>query len=293
MTLFWCACVVAMSAAMASSMNTAMATSPMLQAMKVDEEKRLEKSAASNAKLTILAEEVERMSAVFEEANRAREEQRKIMDEMHQDLLRRIQMTRDYMTQEAKRLGDTTKSFTAKFEHELNSMKDELITMLKKKIAEVNHSLAGLETRSKELERAIEQEREDRIVQTEEVLGPIRNRVDRIMGELHAETKTRQGREQEIMKQLLDAAERLNNDVDAEKFTREQLYMSFKLMSERERQNLEDRQVQTRQDTDVNLRGIREELEKEVDSRIENQDGIVDNVTVFIKRFQENIKEDI
>merc|ERR1719163_169962 len=234
-------------------MKTISGSRTMVQTIQDDVARRQDRSAASNAKLNILAEEVERLPVVFEEANRAREEQRKIMDEMHQDLLRRIQMTRDYMTQESKRLTDTTKSFTAKFEHELNSMKDELITMSKKKIAEVNHSLAGLETRSKDLERAIEEEREERILQTEEVLGPIRNRVDRIMGELHAETKTRQIREQEIMKQLLDAAEVLNNDVDAEKFTREQLYMSFKVMSEKERQNLEDRQVTTRQDTDLNL----------------------------------------
>eukprot|EP00395_MALV-II_sp_L67-2_P000180 gene180-195_t len=46
-----------------------------------------------------LAREVAGMAAVFDEANRAREEQRKIMDELHQDLLMRIQSTRDYMTQ--------------------------------------------------------------------------------------------------------------------------------------------------------------------------------------------------
>lgn len=265
----------------------------MVQTIQDDVAQRQDRSAASNAKLNILAVEVERMSAIFEEANKAREEQRKIMDEMHQDLLRRIQMTRDYMTQEAKRLADTMKSFTAKFEHELNSMKDELTKMLKNKIAQINHSLASLEQRHRDLERAIDVERQERIQQTEEVLGPIWRRVDRIIAELHAETKTRQGREQELMKQLLDAAESLNNVVDSEKFTREQQYMDFKKMSERERQGLEDKQVRIRQDTHLHLHHLQTDLEKEVDGRIENQDGIVDNVTVFIKRFQENIKEDI
>lgn len=269
------------------------ANATMLQLLKRDETKRMEKSGASNWKLTHLAEEVERMSAVFEEANKAREEERRLRDETHADLLRRIQMTRDYMSQESKRLTDTMKSFTAKFEHELTSMKDELTTALREKIKQVNHSLKLLEERSKELEQAIEVERQDRIQQTEEVLGPIRKRVDRIMGELHQETKTRQAREQNLMKQLLDAAEVLNNTVDAEKFNREQQYMDFKQMSGRERQSMEDRQVRTRQDTQKSLAVLKEELETEVDNRIENQDGIVDNVTVFIKRFQENIKEDI
>merc|ERR1719163_2631560 len=120
-------------------MKTISGSRTMVQTIQDDVARRQDRSAASNAKLNILAEEVERMSAVFEEANKAREEQRKIMDEMHQDLLRRIQMTRDYMTQEAKRLADTTKSFTAKFEHEIQSMKEELTTVLKNKISQVNH----------------------------------------------------------------------------------------------------------------------------------------------------------
>ena len=49
-------------------------------------------SAISKRKLIALTEEVERMSAVFEEANKAREEQRKMMDELHQDLLQLPQL---------------------------------------------------------------------------------------------------------------------------------------------------------------------------------------------------------
>ena len=39
------------------------------------------------------------MPQVFDEANKARDEQRKIMDDLHQDLLRRISGVREYMSQ--------------------------------------------------------------------------------------------------------------------------------------------------------------------------------------------------
>lgn len=263
----------------------------MIQTIKADGAGET-KNTAANAKLTALTEEVERMSAVFEEANKAREEQRKMMEELHQDTLRRINMTRDYMTQESKRLSDTMKSFTAKFEHELQSMKDELMTTLNTKVSSIRHNLSGLDVRAKELDQAIDQERKDRIKQTEEVLGPLQRRVDKVTTDLEKEKKIRQTREQELMKELLDAVESLNGTVDMEKFNREQQYMDFKQTSEKERQNLEDRQVRIRTETALNLQALRSDLELETGNRIDNQDGIVDNVTVFIKRFQENIKEE-
>jgi len=66
-----------------------------------------------------MSQEVERMSSVFEEAEKAREERRKQLDELHDDTMRRIRMTRDYTAQEARRTGDTMKSFEAKFGHEM------------------------------------------------------------------------------------------------------------------------------------------------------------------------------
>merc|ERR1719388_24355 len=69
-----------------------------------------------------MSQEVERMSSVFEEAEKAREERRKQLDELHDDTMRRIRMTRDYTAQEARRTSDTMKSFEAKFSHEIQSM---------------------------------------------------------------------------------------------------------------------------------------------------------------------------
>ena len=49
--------------------------------------------------LARLTSEVAAMPQVFDDANKARDEQRKIMDDLHQDLLRRISGVREYMGQ--------------------------------------------------------------------------------------------------------------------------------------------------------------------------------------------------
>lgn len=256
------------------------------------EEQRNSTSGGRNAKLLKLAQEVERMSEVFEEANRARAEERQLREDMHNDLLRRIQLVRDYMGTETKRLSELMKDFTSKFEKDLQDVKDELMTKLNTKISVANQSLSRLENWSSELDRAIEQERQDRLRETEAVMAPIRKKVARVEEDLVLEQKIRQVRSEELMKDLIEATDSLNNTLDVDKFNREQYFKDLVLVTEDERKSLEKRQIVTREETSQGMDKRREALNQETENRIENQDGIVDNVTLFIKRFQENITEE-
>lgn len=247
---------------------------------------------SQNAKLQKLAKEVERMSEVFEEANRARAEERQLRDDMHQDLLRRIQLVRDYMAQETKRLNELLKEFTSKFELELQEVKDELMTKLNTQVSIANQKLTRLEGWGVELEAAIEQERQDRLRETEAVMAPIRKKVARLEEDLVLEEKIRKNRSEELMKDLIEATDSLNNTLDVDKYNREQYFRDLEAVTLDERESLEKRQIIAR---DEQIKGVdkrRECLNEETDNRIENQDGIVDNVTLFVRRFQENMMED-
>jgi len=232
------------------------------------------------------------MSEVFEEANRARAEERQLRDDMHQDLLRRIQLVRDYMAQETKRLNELLKEFTSKFELELQEVKDELMTKLNTQVSIANQKLTRLEGWGVELEAAIEQERQDRLRETEAVMAPIRKKVARLEEDLVLEEKIRKNRSEELMKDLIEATDSLNNTLDVDKYNREQYFRDLEAVTLDERESLEKRQIIAR---DEQIKGVdkrRECLNEETDNRIENQDGIVDNVTLFVRRFQENMMED-
>merc|ERR1719159_1258984 len=102
--------------------------------------------------LDALSSEVDRMSVVFDEANKAREEYRKRLEEVHNDTMRQIQMTRDHMVQKSKHVMDTMKSFTAKFDHELTGMRGELRRELQTKSSKIEGVIAELDKRMGELE---------------------------------------------------------------------------------------------------------------------------------------------
>jgi len=239
-----------------------------------------------------MSQEVDRMSSVFEEAEKAREERRKQLDELHDDTMRRIRMTRDYTAQEAKRTGDTMKSFEAKFSHEITNMRDELMKELHDKSSIIEGILNGLDDRMDGLEKSLAQQTEDRKRQMEETLGTIGEEVTKLTADLDEERRARQRREEELMKELADAVEAMNLAVDAEKFSREQQYMDFKQWAHSEQERLGKRQYQVERETNDTLGNLREGLQEETQDRIECQDGIVENITLFVKRFQDNIKEE-
>merc|ERR1719274_200463 len=140
------------------------------------------------------------------------------------------------------------------------------------------------------LEKGLEQQHEDRKHQMESTLGKIGEEVAKLTADLDEERRARQRREEELMKELADAIEAMNLAVDAEKFSREQQYMDFKQWAHGEQERLGKRQYQVERETNDTLGNLREGLQEETQDRIECQDGIVENITLFVKRFQDNIK---
>merc|ERR1712224_208251 len=121
----------------------------------------------------------------------------------------------------------------------------------------------------------LDKEKADRIRETEEVLGRIRRR-----------------REEEMMKALDDAVENLNSTVDIEKANREQKQKDMLDDNATELRHLVNRQKKIELSTGDKTEELRSDLESEARYRVDAQNNVVENVTGFIQRFQENIKEE-
>ncbi|CAD7928118.1 unnamed protein product [Amoebophrya sp. A25] len=245
-----------------------------------------------NEELQQLGHDVAAMGAVFEEANKAREEQRRVMDELHNDLLLRIQNVRDYMAQEVARLEATLASFQSKFEHELRTMREELMTKLNTKITQVRASIAKLNERIDQIRDNLETEIKERKAHVLEVLVPIQRDVAQLVVQLEEEKKARHTNEAESRKNLQDAVDLLEKTLDIEKFNREQQYMDFKVLTEYERERILKRQYVIEYQMKKALDVLDVKIQDETGDRIEKQDGVVGTMTTFVRSFQQNIRED-
>lgn len=250
------------------------------------------KNTRNPQKLATLTKQVEGMSSVFDEANKAREEQRRMMDERHADVLRRISSTRDYIQSESRRLHDTLKSFQSKFTFDLNELNTELFKALNTSVAEVRSSIQEVETQLTVLEKDLVKEREERIKSTEEILISMRRQADRLTEGLEKETKIRIAREEEMTKFLQDTVEDLHRTLDTEKFRREQEQMALKEDLDSEQQRLAKRQYQIEKFFEAQVKKLKLSLEEETQNRNDMQDDIVDSVTRFIMALQDNIKDE-
>jgi hypothetical protein len=215
-----------------------------------------------------------------------------MMEERHQDVLRRITSVRTYCNQESLRLDRQVCSFRDKFEHDLERLTNDMLQKLDNKVTTINARIEEQEHRVTELEVGLAKEREDRIQQTEEILGLIKKQVDSLTEGLAKETKIRQAREQEITKQIVACKDEIDVTIDKEKFKQEQICMAIKKNAELEQERLARRQEIIAKDAHVGIQKQQASIEYETQTRILCQDSVVDNVSSFIQRFQDNIRED-
>lgn len=252
------------------------------------------KPRASNGQKLLdgLSTEVDRMSSVFEDANRAREEYRKRLEEIHNDTMRQIQMTRDHMLQKSRHVQDTMRSFTAKFNHELDGMRGELRRELATKSSKIEGLIAELDARTGELEVGLQQQIQERKKQTENILGPIRDEVDKLTADLEGEQEERRKVEEGMEKRLADETERLNKGLDAEKFSRERQYMAFSSFAEDAQNQLAKRQYEVENEIGDTVRHLSHDLRVETKDRKACQDGIAESIASFVQKFQQQLSKD-
>mmetsp|Transcript_38440 Transcript_38440/g.43648 ORF Transcript_38440/g.43648 Transcript_38440/m.43648 type:complete len:268 (-) Transcript_38440:78-881(-) len=243
-----------------------------------------------NFKLGALKNQMGDLDQDFEDMKRNREEARKQLEAKFQDVYRRIQATRDYVTAEGKRINDLLVAFQLKFQHQLNDFKTNMQNDFDK---EVEHNRViqkqNEETMAK-LEEMINQEREDRLRQTDETLKPIREKLGSLQDQLDNEKSTRVEREKEILQKLDDEVFQLNERMDKEVTDRSLATGQLKdqIRSDTKTQNkwIEKFQKEAMEEFEL----MKEEIEDEMKSRFEHQDEIVDNMSNFIKTFQDTLK---
>ena len=120
----------------------------------------------------------------------------------------------------------------------------------------------------------------------------MQKQAERLEDGLDRERKLRVQRESEIEKILEEEVILLNNQIDSEKFKREQQQMEIKVDLDRERERITKRQYEIQVKMDEGFEALKVDIEKETDHRNVCQDGIVDNVSAFIRKFQENVREE-
>ncbi|CAE7224894.1 unnamed protein product, partial [Symbiodinium sp. CCMP2592] len=243
--------------------------------------------------LFFLSEEVTRTPAVFEQAQKNRDAHQKRLNEMLEETLRQIKKCRAHMQQKKKHVMDTTKSYTAKFDHELAGAERGLRRDLTEAFARMNAVVDELGVRMTDAEAALVQQREDRKRHIESTLGPIRDESQRLFDALAAETRERQLQDHKREKILEDEVVEINKLIDEEKFEREQQLMTYERWADAMQQQIAKSQYQLEKQVRDVTKDIRTEHQGQAKSRVETQHAIVDSIASFIHKYREQLDKDV
>jgi len=233
------------------------------------------------------------MPEVFRDVRKKRALQQKRLNEMLEETIRQIKKARGHLQQKSKHVFDTTKTYTAKFEHELACVRENLRHELQDAVVKMEEEIDRLDVRMGEAEGELQQQTQERIAQIEASLGPIRDEASRLTTALDNEKRARILQEERREKMLADEVEAMTRLIDREKFDREQQLKAFVHWEDGEQQRVAKRQYQLEKETKDAVEAIRVDHQAMSKERISNQHQIIECIATFVKRYRDQMSEEV
>eukprot|EP00931_Biecheleriopsis_adriatica_P116017 TRINITY_DN91731_c0_g1_i1.p1 TRINITY_DN91731_c0_g1~~TRINITY_DN91731_c0_g1_i1.p1 ORF type:complete len:336 (-),score=108.44 TRINITY_DN91731_c0_g1_i1:106-1080(-) len=256
-----------------------------------DEEPHDPKTHEQKKNLKSLANKVDLMAGVFQDETRARHEQRQLMDELHDDQMKRLDEISVELDEAMRELAQFIDRFMEKYRTELSDTFSALFSELQEQVDLINPRIAALEARGRVLRAGIDEEREERIRHYAEILTPVKAQIAKLEQELIRENEVRQARADEIQKNMVHAAEALEHALDAEIAAREDRQKASDEEWTKEVDRLHVRQEHIEQACQVCIDGLNEDADKEHEARCDHQDPVVEALTKFMKEFHLDVQE--
>lgn len=246
----------------------------------------------AGGQLASLAGRIGAMGSVFDEESKARVQQRELMNGLHFDQVTRLDEVAEEVDEEMTKLAEYVADFKKKTMQLSQDTFDELNGDLTECFGKLGPRLASLEARSKTLRAGLEQEKADRVRETEALLAPLREKIVVLRADLEQERKIRVNREAELKAQLKQYVGALDEALDVELEHRKRRHEGAVGDIQQDQQRLQKRQEETVEKSRCKFADeLEKELDAERDARIGGQDTMAKTLTEFIQAFHADIKE--
>jgi hypothetical protein len=219
-----------------------------------------------------------------------REEAKKQLEAKFQDIYKKIEKLKEAMNSEALRVNDCLKAFQTKFEILLKDLKETVFREINMEKEFVRKRFEDQEKEMSRLEKMIIEEREERLRQTDEQLKPIREQLIKLEKEQKVEKEERIHNEKETMRYIDDNVFEINENIDKERNDRttKMVVLREEIKEEIRARDHTFSEFQKKVVNDIQI--VRDEIKFEMDNRFNHQNSIIDNISNFMKTFQETLR---
>jgi hypothetical protein len=219
-----------------------------------------------------------------------REEAKKQLEAKFQDIYKKIEKLKEAMNSEAIRVNDCLKAFQTKFNFLIKELETNMVKQINDEKEFTRNKFKEHQNEMSRLEQMIIEEREERLRQTDEQLKPIRSDIVKLFKEQENERQERVQNEKDTMRCINDNVFEINENIDKESNERN---IKMTVLKEEFTQEIKarDHSFAEFQKAIMNdIKVVKDEINSEMDNRFSHQDEIIDNISNFMKTFQETLK---
>ena len=181
-----------------------------------------------NKELKEMKHQLTEMDHDYDVMLRERIESKKQLEAKFQDIARKIQANKDFTNAEVKRVRDTLKAFTSKFEYKLRLLKEDFEEKIRKMKEHNRNEFRIAKDRMDAIEDSIHKEISDRIIESDEHLNATRADLQAQQRAFDEEVATRIEREKDILQELDDEKYKLHKKIDYERTDKSLKFGAFR-----------------------------------------------------------------
>ena len=241
----------------------------------------------------ILANQVEGMKAVYEEANKLREEQRVILDRRHVQVLDEMKQVKVEIEAETRKFLEAISTLEASAKEETAQLKTSLLFLIESRFNEAAGRMQSIEEHQKTLDAALEQEIKERNEQTEMLIGKMRDQLIDLDKEIKLEVEIRKADVVKIKKILEDKILALDRSIEDERFHRDVQVKGIREQLQQDLDRTDRRQLRVIKYAEDIVDALTHAVRTEAKTRGATQTSIVQCVTVFVEKFKNNLDAEV
>jgi len=237
-----------------------------------------------------LKSQMAEMSLGFEDIVKAREEAKRKLQEQFDGVYARITENKEYGKEQSEYIHHTLNEFQEEFNHLLTSLYDNLNESIDVESKYMMKEMDLANQRWGELEKMLQQEKLDRIKDTTDTLDPVRAQIKGLEEELDFEVKYTVKMEKRLLKDVAKNIDEQHNVIKQEKEERTERLNDIYDMLEQDVQLQNKFFDQFEEKALAEFNKMIEEVEKELESRLNHQDNILKDLKFFVEKFGETMK---
>ena len=246
-----------------------------------------EEELEENQKLENLEVQIGEMKNDFEEMKKIREEDNKQFGEKLGDIYLKLADHKTAQEAETTRVNNLIKTLESKLDLSLKKIKDELTKEMEDEKKFVRDKFAQYEKNLNDLGKKWEQEKKEMLKQNNDNLNNIQNKFTNLEKQYKQEKNNREENQKEIKTNINKNVKEINTKLESEKEDRNKNIKIFKenFMNELDKRDKSLADLQNKNTNDLKM--LKEEVYAELENRFDHQNQIVNNISIFMKSFQE------